>query len=640
MTEHTIAFGRASAAADELNDEQFLQAIRWNNDAPRHLIDAAGAGDVARFCKRLRKMNGVLPFERRSKRKLELDAGSSLWSLSAFEESPITSRLVDVIEAFEPAKRSKKAKIGTGRGSQKRSARRAEEKAAELCAALTHHADQQQWPQTASAFDIVALFGLLPVAAKYWPNEVLFRLWRFALTAAVSRSSAELPADVQADHRMIAQGEVPFVAGIIFGAVRGANKIRAAGELNLRRELCNHTDEDGVPSSRLLERLTLWLAPIVRSANWAEAFQVPLWTKDSQERFRNTIGTLTQLCRPDGRIALTNGVCRDPVDLLSSASRWAGWKSDAPAQQFLTALAAELAGAPQGQKQIKRKLTGKPKRPAAQSDWANLAWLRSGWTLEADALAVAHDSPIPRLDFSARGRAVIEGNWDLQIRIGGQPVQLADGWRCSCWFSDSDCDYMELRQELADNVCIDRQLLLSRNDRFLLLADVVSTPGTTRIEYVSRLPLVHGIESREDKLTRECALRRSGVDMRVFPLALPAEHVTGSSGRLTVANGQLELRQTGTGGLFAPLVFHWHPIRKRVYADWRTLTVTELGTVLPERVAAGHRLRVGDSQLFVYRSLQKTSNYSRAVLGHHTAHETVVGRVNGEGDVVPLVLVE
>jgi hypothetical protein len=93
------------------------------------------------------------------------------------------------------------------------------------------------------------------------------------------------------------------------------------------------------------------------------------------------------------------------------------------------------------------------------------------------------------------------------------------------------------------------------------------------------------------------------------------------------------------GGLYAPVIFDWTPSRKNTDADWRTLTVTESGRKVKTDRASGHRLRIGNQQLLIYRSLAPTEEL-RTVLGHHTGNETIFGRFDKNGDVTPLLIVE
>jgi hypothetical protein len=92
-------------------------------------------------------------------------------------------------------------------------------------------------------------------------------------------------------------------------------------------------------------------------------------------------------------------------------------------------------------------------------------------------------------------------------------------------------------------------------------------------------------------------------------------------------------------GLYAPLIFDWHPDRARKPALWRTLTVTEGGKVVGRDTAAGHRLQIGKFQMLFYRSLTPPKN-ARAVLGHHTFRESVIARFDADGDVEPIMHVD
>jgi hypothetical protein len=68
--------------------------------------------------------------------------------------------------------------------------------------------------------------------------------------------------------------------------------------------------------------------------------------------------------------------------------------------------------------------------------------------------------------------------------------------------------------------------------------------------------------------------------------------------------------------------------------------VTESRRVVHEDEAAGYRVRIGDHQVLIYRSLVAGKN-SRAVLGLHTWDESVYTRVpNKPGPLEPLVEVE
>jgi hypothetical protein len=278
--------------------------------------------------------------------------------------------------------------------------------------------------------------------------------------------------------------------------------------------------------------------------------------------------------------------------------------------------------------------------PVTQSDWAQLACLRSDWSTAANVLVVAHHERNPLIDLTASGRLLLSGPWEIDVKIDGQPLDFCDNWDCVCWHSDRDADYLELEQTFDDGLKVHRQLLLSRKDEYALLADCISNAGNVRIDYTSRLPLLENWEAQSSSEIRECTLTDRAMAARVFPLALAYSRVTSTSGGFGLYSDQLVLKQVSAGhGLYAPLVIDWNQDRRNAPVQWRSLTVTEDGRIISDGLAAGHRLRFEKHQLFVYRSLAEPE-VPRAILGHHTLQETVVGRFNKKGVVVPILLVE
>jgi hypothetical protein len=278
--------------------------------------------------------------------------------------------------------------------------------------------------------------------------------------------------------------------------------------------------------------------------------------------------------------------------------------------------------------------------PSNQSDFARFALLRSDWSVQADSVALAHHRRYPQLDVSASGRPLIHGDWTIKLNIGGADVELAEEWTCVCWQSDPDADYIELQMAGPGKLRVERIVMLSRNQRFLLLADSVSGVPHERIEYSSQLPLGDNVQTRMDTPTREIQLTMKGFRARAFPLALPQDRVLSTPHQFTAEDGHVTLSQVTEGeGMFAPILLDWDSSRSRGAAQWRTLTVTEDGRVIGRDIASGHRLKINDLQLLIYRSLKDTCN-SRSVLGHHTWNETVIAQFTKKGDVDPILMVE
>jgi hypothetical protein len=669
MDETFIAFGRPLGSARQLSDEEFLQAVAWSPGAQPSLVKFARQGDVAAFCEQLKKHR--LPFGNRSRAKKAQPQHAcqkhSLWSRHALEASPRTAELVEIYESLGRKTKRLKAKMGVKQNSSKRKTNGRANRLAtadQTDSRISHWLSQVAMERTLTPFELLVLFEMLMTAGDAMTTDVCWRLWRTAFTAAVELRPAEsgkqkaesrrqktedrsqdaeaggensaLTDAATADRSLLIHGELPWAASLLFADVKGSTQVGNRGRKFLCRALVERTDTDGTPSAQLLERLSLWLAPFVRASEWAKRFKTGLWDEQSGRRFRAMVKVLAPLCRADGR--MTGGV-GNVVGLLTSASRLAGWKKKSLPSQLLLALGNGSAALKRAKLSNGKKPTSQKMLPATQSDWARLACLRNNWSIEADTLVVAHHGEKPIIDLTMLGRPLLSGVWDIEVCVDGNSVRFEDEWKCVCWYSDEDADFLELQALPGKRLQIDRQLLLSRNNHFVLLADAITGPRGARIEYTARLPLVEGLMAEHDLPTRECVLKAPRQSARVFPMALPSERVIGTSGAFRSEEGRLELRQVGIGGLYAPLVIDWAPERRRSYADWRTLTVTQQGRTIKSNAAAGHRLRIGNHQLFFYRSLIK-SEETRAVLGHHTSNETVVGKLSASGDVEPILIVE
>ena len=287
----------------------------------------------------------------------------------------------------------------------------------------------------------------------------------------------------------------------------------------------------------------------------------------------------------------------------------------------------------------KKAVASKSVRPVFQSDASQLACLRSDWSPDANSLFVSHHGRLPVLELATRGSLLIGGQWDIEVQVSNAAIDISGPWTCSCWYSDDEGDYLELQARPSANIRIERQLLLARNDAWLLLADVVIGCGDERIEYRARLPLAPKITVDHDRQTRASRLNGTNVSARFFPIGLPCERVNSCAGQLSDSGRHLELRALGFGGLYAPVVLDWNPTRRRQSAIWRALTVAQDGVALPVQRAAGFRLQIGKEQWLIYRSLSRILE-PRTVLGQHTMYETLIGRFLATGAVEPMVLVE
>ena len=615
-----------------LNNIELLQSLAWERRADPALKAAATAGNVDETQSAL--LAALQP--RATGRESALGCGArTLWSLAAFPEEAELGRLLAQVAGL-----SNKTRAG-----QKRAINKAPKTLAQrvepLIRHLTTEEDSDETSPPVTPFAIVAALEVLALAGARLRPQQLWDLWRHSLSQVVHliRSTASeddhdptLPPDVQ----LIERGELPFVAGVLFADIAGATDLVKAGRKVLARSLTENADSDGTPRAEMIERLPLWLAPLIRASLIAQRFEVKLWTNEQERTLMSVVERAIPLCRPDGKSALSNGLSLEPLPVLVAAAELFHLPEVNAEGGYLQSVKRIVAGQPA--RRIRND--GVVTMPSNQSDWARFALLRSDWSVHADSVAVAHHRQFPQIDVTASGKPLLHGDWTLELKLGDAVVELAKEWSCVCWQSDPDADYIELQMRGPGKLRVERIIMLSRKERFLLLADSIAGAPHGPIEYRASLPLADDILVRLDTPTREAQLTMRGFKARVFPLAVAQDRVHSTPHEFTATEERLTLKQVAQGeGLFAPLLLDWHPSRTRADAQWRSLTVTEDGRVITPDIAAGHRLKLGDLQLLVFRSLKNTGE-SRAVLGHHTHNETVIAKFDKKGDVDPILMVE
>ena len=278
--------------------------------------------------------------------------------------------------------------------------------------------------------------------------------------------------------------------------------------------------------------------------------------------------------------------------------------------------------------------------PSTQSDWAAMALLRTGYEVDADSVLVDWDQDEIRLALSALGSAVAAGAWSADILVNGKEVVPVGDWTCTCWFQDDDVAFAEMERGSANETRHVRHIMLHLQDHFAVLTDSVLVKNEgDKVVLRTSLPIAANVNASAATVTRELFLETAGPKCRVMPAWLPDDRVDSTDGDCRIENGTLKSAAVGHGGAFMPLVLDWAPKNAKREADWTQLTITEEGKVLTSYHAAAARTRVGQQQLMLYRSMRPGETL-RAVLGHHTANETVYGKFTNDGDIAPLVMVE
>lgn len=589
-----VQFGFGLAGPGPVSDAELLTGLVWKSTAPRALRQAAATGQVETFLPELRSL--VAEFPKLSAARKELRRQQLAWSL------PTDDHGTELRNLFETA-------------------------LADIPPALAPLAitSRELLPQLGQA--IVALETLAQHGTRLTP-ENLWWCWSTALNVALE--AYQNIADWEEAEAIALGGELLFRCEPAFSLLKNAPKARQRGAETLSEDLLDETDVDGTPRGSLLPELSRWLAPLVRTWEIAGHEKASFWSPDARERIGDLLTVLAGFCDASGNLGLCHDPQRQLLTMLLAGCKLAGWQKAVHPRGCLESI---LSHTPARQRDLPYTM------PVIQSDWAKLGCLRNNWGLGADMLLVAHDDPLPLLDLAAFGRLVFSGTWGLEVKLDGKELTLADSWESVCWHTDEDGDYLELQMKLPQEIRLERQLFLSRTDHFAILADNVCAGPQQAVEYRSLLPLAAEVRAVPDRLTREIALTADVPLARVFPLGLEQDRVRSVAGELSLQDRNLCLERQGQGGVHVPLVLDWEPSRQQEPAQWRALTVTEERRILPHHIAAGHRLRLGELQLLIFHQLHRGSG-PRAVLGHQTFNETVIGQFDSSGDVTPLLLVE
>lgn len=632
----------------ELADSEFLRAVSWKRGAASEMVQAARKGEVPAFVSALAaswqpdEETDIAPPAVRCR---------AVWSLPAFETSSREQALAEALSAVAPA-------------PSKRAAKKASRALpADPLETWWQHAKVKT--SALSMWEYLALLEMLPSRIARLTIPTAFAIWRTLLTVACDLTQlaqlrdakstsdarqAELArygfhADPFLDLSLLRNCELPWLAGVVFSSVKGSDKLRQAGANLLEHELVERTDEQGAPHADLLPRLPLWLAVSTRILQTAERQQITLWDADAAELYRSMIEKIAPLIQPDGRIALSHVQVPEPRQFAEEMFNASGWSETDAALRALFTFPKRGVKQTGSSKIASAPASPTPRRtpleiciaPTNQSDDAAWAVMRTHWGAHADRITVTHDQPAMNIELTVQGQTVLEGEWYSEISSGKNTTPFRGEWTCVCWQTDQDADYIELQFYVRGVVRAERQILLSRTRQFCFLAEAISDIKTDQIGYRTRLPLGTGITGTTGASTREVKLEAGGVPVRVFPIALPDQHVFSTPGRFTA---DLSFQTTAGGSAwYNPILIDWSPARRSAAAVWKSLTVAEEQKIVKPEFAAGHRIKVGNHQWLIYRSLRQSIE-PRSVLGHQTRFETVIGSVESNGDITPLMLVE
>jgi len=421
---------------------------------------------------------------------------------------------------------------------------------------------------------------------------------------------------------LLVRGEMPLLLSLATPQLAGSRQLFRDALAGYASELDAVTDTDGTPHASLLPELPLWLDSFTRAAQTCELAGERFLKKKDAERYDELLERVSSLTTADGRLALdveTVGIW--PRVLQTALELRFGKKLPGWARQTLLALNAPVRG--------KAKSASDDLSAATQSDWGHLVSMRSNWYAGADVLAAAYDQPNIQLGLTTLGMRAMSGAWETELFLDGEACPLAAEWQSLCWYSEPEGDFLELRLQ-NENITIDRQLYLSRNDHIGLLTDSVTTNVDAPVELRWKLPLAGHWKPARLQPGRALRLLREKREMRVIPLAIPTDAVERADGSLSTDGSTITTTLTGQQNLCLPLLIDWSPARQKKACDWNRLTVTQEREILNSRVAFAARCRVGGSQWIYLRNLE-FGGMPRAVIGLHTDAETIIAEFPSTG---------
>jgi hypothetical protein len=478
----------------------------------------------------------------------------------------------------------------------------------------------------------LALAHLLPRLAGKLTTET----WWALLDTLSDRARGRTPTSMDESSSghlvwsdQVRSGELPLTLAYLFPELQQCRELASLAGITLSEGLIGLTDGEGLVHARHLAWLRPLLACWTRCCGMANTGGFHLLSDDAQIQYEWLVRQALRLTRDDGSQLLGAGTaCRWQPELFRAALAIAGDAEDMAAASIALPADAKV-----------NKVDELPCEASVESEWSELAVLRADWSRRSPRLAVDFSGPDVRIELESGGETLLSGEWMCEALADGAPLALEAAWQEVCWFSDDDVEYLEISAELVGGGCVERQILLAKEDYFLYLCDSILEPPHHGISYKSVLPLAAGATLTFDEATREAVICGRKPRAVVLPLALPEWRVDPRFGALESRDGeviQLSLCQATAGNRLAcPLFVDLLPRRFEAQRTWRQLTVAESLAICPRETAVAYRVQCNKAQWIFYRSLAPAAN--RTFLGQNVSTEFFAARFHRDGDIEELL---
>ncbi len=469
---------------------------------------------------------------------------------------------------------------------------------------------------------LVAIASLMPELAGVSSEKQ----WYAALNELVNIVERCSLSDADPWTIQLVKIELPLTLAYLFQQVAKCEALGNVAVAAFNQQLDKLLDGDGWIHSRHLGICRPILAAWTRCWYLIKNLESASLDRDAQIQWEWFLRQNLRLLRGDG-----SQMIGGPV-----ADRWC--------QPFFTA-AIKTSTDPEDRKLARLVLATGSEKPktttydrGTYSEWAGAGVLQNRWSRKSAKIGLAVDANRMRVEV-CRGIPLLTVDQLAEVSINGRTLCSEENWDETCTHFDRDVDYLEFEIELEEDYRLQRQILLAREDEFLLWSDVLLGPDTQRMDYRLQFDFADEISVLPETETTEVYLQKTKIHSLVLPLGLPEWKSVKIDDRLTGGNDYLELNRSAFGNnLYAALFFDLNPNRSKKPRTWRSLTVAERLEIVPPDAAVAYRVQIGKQQWVIYRSLADTGN--RSFLGQNHSCEFFVGRFARDGNTEELLSIE
>ncbi|GAB5402271.1 MAG: hypothetical protein Aurels2KO_05020 [Aureliella sp.] len=487
-----------------------------------------------------------------------------------------------------------------------------------------------------AALGVAALAWNLPSHAARDGNDWLEN-WFQSLTDAVAKYTPD-PDEGVLSH-LVMQCEMPLLIGV---ATSASKRVVLAEASQAMDHVAEHLEcGQDIPAPWLVHGgsyLRAALASVLRSRILADTLGLRSLYPPQQKALAELLKHAARWSRPNGTPILGAHKTAPKAAAVWTALQ----KLTRRPKPMLSAMSLSGIGG-ESRDDIVGKV--KPKKLPAltqYSEEASTAVMQCDWRHRAGRVALDFSEQTISLEaVGPKDRSILSGDWTATVKLGSETVQQSDDWGEICWFSDEDADYLELEAPFGESARLQRQIVLFREDKLLLLSDTLLCEKPGEWSVTSTIPTGKNFSPSPAKKTTEIVAGTGKQKSLVLPLFLPEWRRQLLHDSLETEEGLLkaEIHTGGESRCYGPMLISLCPAHASQPFTWRQLTVGEELRIVGRDEACAYRVQIGSDQWLLYRTLAPATR--RTALGMHTLSDFFAGRFDPEdGETDTLVEVD